>query len=104
MRVGFSIMKEIHKKTPELAASDYGLKDEEFARMINLIERQGYIERVLRAGDQMSLKPARLTHKGLIFLQENGHLEMNYPRLREELKEWVRVDKLLYSNEAEDDE
>lgn len=72
MRVGYSILREINNKTMELTAASYGLKEYEFERMIKLLEHKGFVERVLRVGDKLSLKPAKLTEKGSIFLKEHS--------------------------------
>jgi DNA-binding PadR family transcriptional regulator len=93
MRVGFSILNEIKDKRAALSGQVYGIKDIEFERMIKLLEKQGYIERVLRVGDRFSLKPARLSEKGERFLMEHAELADEYPDSMEELKEWVRADR-----------
>lgn len=104
MRVGYSILKEVKNRTQRIIADHYGLKDYEFDRMIRMLENKGYIERVLRVGDNLSLKPARLTEKGENFIKEHYQLEDEYPNTIEGLKAWVQIDKLKYSNGAEDEE
>ncbi|MDQ0115637.1 YjcQ family protein [Paenibacillus harenae] len=103
MRVGYSILKELKNKTDGIFATNYGLKDIEFERMIKLLEKQGYIERVLRVGDNFSLRPARITDKGENFLIEHSLMEEEYPKTKEALNAWVQLDKLKYSNGAEED-
>lgn len=98
MRVGYSILKEISIKSDDIVATNYGLEDIEFERMIKLLEKTGYIEHVLRVGDNFSLKPARLTEKGKCFLIEHLQLEGEYPNSKEAIKGWVEVDKIKYSN------
>ncbi|OUS78598.1 hypothetical protein B1748_00535 [Paenibacillus sp. MY03] len=93
MRVGFSILKEIQVKRTGISGELYGLKDIEFERMVKLLEKQGYLERVLRVGDRFSLKPARLLEKGEMFLEEHARLADEYPDSIGELKEWVRADR-----------
>ncbi|WP_214630770.1 hypothetical protein [Paenibacillus agaridevorans] len=93
MRVGFSILKEIKDKRADISGQVYGLKDVEFERMIKLLEKQGYIERILRVGDRFSLKPARLLEKGERFLMEHVELADEYPDSMEKLKEWIRADR-----------
>lgn len=78
----------------------YGLRDIEFENMIKFLEKKGFIERVLRVGDHYSLKPAILTQKGERFLLENKELEESYPADRDELMNWVEIDKKMYSNDA----
>lgn len=70
--------------------------------MIKLLEKKGYVERVLRAGDLLSLRPARVTEEGKSFLAENFHLSEEYPDNIDELKEWVRADELYSDDEDED--
>lgn len=48
------------------------------------------VERVLRVGDNLSLRPVRLTEKGEAFLMEHADLVDDYPSNIEDLKEWVR--------------
>jgi hypothetical protein len=103
MRVGYSILRGIKNKHIEFTAATYGLKEYEFQRMIRLLEYKGFVERVLRVGDNLSLKPARLTEKGAIYLKEYSYLELDYPLDKMDLKEWVKADKTLHSNEAEED-
>lgn len=99
MRVGYSILREINNKTNGLVSSDYGLKEFEFDRMVKLLEK--LIERVLRTGEKISLRPAKITEKGISYLKENSQLEEHYPFSKSELKEWVQEDKLRYSNGAD---
>ncbi|WP_407270743.1 hypothetical protein [Radiobacillus sp. PE A8.2] len=102
MRVAYSIIREIHRKNFLPEPNDYGLKEYEFRNFIFLLEQEGFLERVLRANDQYSLKPARLTKKGMALLESNKHYEKNYPD-RSSLKKWVQVDKRRNSNGAEED-
>lgn len=95
-------MRELQAGGERPLATHYGLTEVEFRRMIMLLERQGYIERVLRVGDRFSLKPTRLTAKGVAFLLEKSHFEVDYPTSKADLRTWVQVDKELYSNGAED--
>jgi hypothetical protein len=94
LRVGYSVIREIHRKYFEPNANDYGLEEIEFEKFIFLLERKGYIERVLKVNDMYSLKPARLTEKGIEFLGSNKHFEKTYPE-RSFLREWVQVDEEL---------
>ncbi len=105
MRVGYSILREIYRKEFLPESCHYGLKDSEFERMIRLLEKEGYLDRVLRAGDKFSLRPARLTCKGEQFLKEHSNLEETYPKERIDLIKWIQADRLVYSNDAtsEDD-
>lgn len=103
MKGGYSILREIHRKDYIPEGKDYGIKDHEFESMIRLLEKQGYLERVLRAGDAYSLKPAKLTLKGLQLLEDKSDYEETYPT-RDGLIEWVRSEKEQYSNDAEDED
>jgi hypothetical protein len=100
MRVAYSVLKEIHRKTFMPNASDYGLSELEFQNFIFLLEKKGYLERVLKVNDDYSIKAARLTGKGISLLQQNGQYEESYPE-RACLKKWVQVEKDLYSNSAD---
>ncbi|MBO2946045.1 hypothetical protein JJQ72_18880 [Paenibacillus sp. F411] len=101
MRVGYSILKEIHNNefTPE--AKDYGLEDHEFIRMVKLLEKKGYLENILIVGDFFSLKQTKLTIKGIHFLAEHSDLDIHYPTSRSERIAWIQEDKRMYSNGAE---
>lgn len=94
MKIGYSILREIDKKDFIPTGSDYGITDVEFENLIKLLENKGYLERVLRAGDQYwySIKNARLSKKGLLFLEENKHYEEFYPE-RTQLKSWIKTDR-----------
>ena len=100
MRVGYSILREIHRKENLPESGHYGIKDIEFERMIKLLEKQGYLERVLRVGDKVSLRPAKLTRKGEVFLEEYKSLEITYPKDKKDLINWIQTDKIKYSNDA----
>ncbi|OCA83191.1 hypothetical protein A8F94_18930 [Bacillus sp. FJAT-27225] len=102
MRVIYSVLKEINEKRFVPEGADYGLKDIEFEGLIRFLENEKAIERVLRMHDQLFLKPARLTKIGLALLEEYKEYEKIYPE-RGQLKDWVQVDKILYSNDAEDE-
>lgn len=74
--------------------SDYGITDVEFENLIKLLENKGYIERVLRSGDQywFSIKNARLTKEGSYFLEQHQQYEESYPE-RNQLKSWIKTDR-----------
>ena len=65
-------------------------------------EHKGFVERVLRVDDSFSLRPARLTIKGIKLLEDNKQYIETYPK-RSDLKVWIQVDKELYSNGAEEE-
>lgn len=94
MRLAYSLLREIHLKNYIPEANDYGLKEVEFEQLIKLMENKGYLERVLRVGDQYwySIKNARLTNSGLALLDECKHYEKVYPK-RYLLKAWVRLER-----------
>lgn len=102
MRVIYSVLRELNKKNFIPEGKDYGLKDYEFEGLIRMLENEGVLERVLRINDKLLLKPARLTEKGIELLKEHNDYEQSYPD-RKFLKDWVQVEKDLYSNGAEDD-
>ncbi len=102
LRVGYSILREIHKKDFIPNARDYGVGEREFENFIFLLENQGYVERVLRVNDEFSLNAARVTKKGMKLLEEQQQYEESYPE-RANLKAWVQVEKKLYSNGAENE-
>lgn len=102
MRVGYSVLREIHRKDFTPSANDYGLKNREFENFIFFLENQGFLERVLRVNDDFSIKVARLTKKGIELLESNKHYEQTYPE-RKDLKAWIQIEKEHYSNGAEDD-
>lgn len=100
MKVGYSILKEIHKDNNSPTARDYGLSEVEFQNFVFFLEQKGYLERVLRINEQFSLKAARLTEKGVSLLAEYKQYEDSYPE-KNSLKAWVQTEKDLYSNDAE---
>lgn len=100
MRVGYSILKEINEKAFTPSPSDYGLTQSEFENFVLFLEQKGYVERVSRVNDRLTLNLARLTAKGIDLLEENKHYIDSYPE-RSGLKAWIQVEKELYSNGAE---
>jgi len=98
VRVGFSILREINLGN-QPSSTDYGLSQREFENFIFFLEQKGYLDRVLRVNDHVSLKPARITEKGLMFLEENRHYNETYPE-RNRIQEWIQVEKDQYSNGA----
>ncbi|MDX1805793.1 MAG: hypothetical protein R3267_02050 [Paenisporosarcina sp.] len=100
MRVAYSVLREIHKKDHNPHGKDYGLKDYEFEGFIRLLDKNGYLERVLRVNDEYLLGPARLTEKGKILLETYKHYEVDYPDIKH-LKDWVKTEREQYSNQAE---
>lgn len=99
MRVGYSVLKEINRKNFSPSATDYGLTNREFEKFIFFLENQDLVERVLRVNDKFSIKNARLTDKGRLFLTEMKQYDETYPTDRQKLIEWVQTDKVMYSNE-----
>ena len=57
------------------------------------------MERVLRVNDEFSIKIARLTAKGKMFLDEMKPYEETYPADRQKLVAWVQIEKEMYINE-----
>jgi hypothetical protein len=102
LRVGYSILREINKRNFLPCGVDYGLTQVEFERFIFFLVNKGYLERVLKVDDYFSLNPARLTLKGLELLEHNKQYEETYPE-RKDLIAWVKFDKDLYSNAAEEE-
>lgn len=94
MKIGYSILREIEKKNFIPTGPDYGITDVDFDNLIKLLENKVYIERVLRVGDkyEYSIKNARLTKDGLLFLEQNEHYEESYPD-RNQLKSWIKTDR-----------
>lgn len=102
MRVGYSILREINKSEFLPTAEDYGLKQREFENFIRFLENEGYLERVLRVGDYFSIKPARITTKGMELINSNIDYEKDYPK-RQDLIKWVQIEKDLYSNSSDEE-
>ena len=98
MRVGYSILREINRKNFSPSARDYGITDREFENFIFFLENKDFVERVLRVNDEFSIKVARLTTKGKMFLDEMNQYEETYPTDRQKLIEWVQIERELYSN------
>jgi hypothetical protein len=97
--VGYSILREMKEKDFLPCAADYGLTQIEFENFIYFLVNKGYLERVLKVNDFFSLKPARLTVKGMALLDQNKQYEDTYPE-RKDLLAWVKVEKDLFSNDA----
>lgn len=55
----------------------------QFQHMITLLERRGYIERAIRAGNKFTLKPAKLIPKALAFLWSSRMMNRIILRSRE---------------------
>ena len=64
MRVIYSVLREINEGTALPTAEDYRVKQREFENFIFTLEKDGYVERVIRIDTFFSLKAARLTKKG----------------------------------------
>ncbi len=96
MKIGYSILREIDIKDFIPTGSDYGITDVEFENLIKLLENMGHVERVLRVGDKYwySIKNARLTKVGLVFLEQHKHYEETYPD-RSQLKSWIKTDRYV---------
>ena len=99
MRVGYSILREINRENFSPSAKDYGITVREFENFIFYLESKDLVERVLRIKDEFSIKAARLTDKGTMFLDEMKQYEETYPPDRLKLIEWVQIEKEMYSNE-----
>lgn len=97
----YSILREIKKKNFLPCAADYGLSQVEFENFIFFLVNNGYLERVLKVNDYFSLNPTRLTVKGLYLLEQNNQYEDTYPE-RKDILSWVKCEKELYSNDAEE--
>lgn len=102
LRVGYSVLREINVKNFIPCSSDYGITQIEFENFILFLEHKGYVERVLRVNDKLSLNPARLTEKGIKLLENNKQYIETYPK-RNGLKAWVQIEKEQYSNGAEEE-
>ena len=98
MRVGYSILREINRKNFSPTAKDYGITDREFENFIFFLENKYLVERVLRVEDEFSIKVARLTDNGKMFLEEMKQYEETYPPDRQKLIKWVQIERDMYSN------
>ena len=101
MRVGYSILREINRENFSPSAKDYGITDREFENFIFFMENKELVERVLRVNDEFSIKVARLTDNGKMFLEEMKQYEETYPIGRKKLIEWVQIEREMYSNKEE---
>lgn len=102
MRFIYSILREINEKSLP-TAKDYGYKQREFENLIFTLEKEGYVERVLRIDTFFSLKPARLTQKGHELLESLRYFDESYPG-KKGLINWLKVEKeeSSYADDEED--
>ncbi|MCM3363865.1 MULTISPECIES: hypothetical protein [Bacillaceae] len=103
MKITYSILRELHKGIDLPKPKDYCLKQREFENFIFFLEKEGYIERVLRIDTFFSLKPARLTKKGDKFLESHQYLEDSYPD-KQDMMKWLQAEKEMYSNGADEED
>lgn len=95
-KVIYSILKELEKGNKPVR-DDYGLDLEEYGLIIEMMAREGLIENeiVTRGGIGNkvifpSLRHARITLKGIDYLEENSVLAKAYTAAKE-IREWVKL-------------
>lgn len=92
-KVIYSILTELNKGEIKPRSKDYGLSDEEFIDIIVMLQDEELIKGVTfaRAKGKPSipfLNAAKITMKGLDYLEENGKLGKTYKGLKE-IREWL---------------
>ncbi|HHX23707.1 MAG TPA: hypothetical protein GX723_06820 [Thermoanaerobacterales bacterium] len=96
-KIIFSILKEIEKGEIEPRAEHYGISDAEFGDIVSLMEEDGLIKGsgIARGGRNNAasvvfLNTAKITLKGLEYLEENNILAKTYKGLKE-VRDWLRL-------------
>ena len=90
-------MKEIEKVENKPKDSDYEISKDEFGDLIEIIDNEDLIKgaSVLRGGivnhvQAVLLQSAKITMKGLDYLEENSTLSKTYRGLKE-IKSWLSL-------------
>ncbi len=94
-KIIFSILKEIEKGEIEPKAEHYGISDAEFGDIVDMMEYEKLIKGsgVARGGRGnearvVFLKGAKITLKGLEYLEENNAWAKTYKGLKE-VRDWL---------------
>ena len=94
-KIIYSILTEIKKGENRPHWGDYGIEKEEFANIIEMMEGEGLIKNssVIRGGlgnkaHVIFIKDAKITMKGLDYLEENSIWKKTYKGLKE-VREWL---------------
>lgn len=90
LKVVVSILKEISDKN-SFSFSDYGIEKEEFIDILEAMQDEGLITGVRVAGAKVRIafyEDAKLTIKGMEYLNQNSALMKTYKGLKE-VREWL---------------
>lgn len=94
-KIIYSLLKEIENNEVEPKAKDYGISITEFGDIIDMIEEEGLIKgsEVTRGGQGnkeliIYLDQAKISMKGLNYLEENSSFAKTYRGLKE-IREWL---------------
>jgi acyl CoA:acetate/3-ketoacid CoA transferase alpha subunit len=94
-KIIYSILKEIEKGDSEPRAGDYEINQNEFGNLIDLMQNDGLIigATVTRGGmghnvQIVFLNTAKITMRGLDYLEENSTFAKTYRGLKE-IKSWL---------------
>lgn len=94
-KIIYSILAEINKGKTELKAEDYGIAREEFGNIVEMIQDEGLIKGAAfsRARGKIlitHLKTAKVTMKGISYLEDNNKWAKTYKGLKE-IREWLQL-------------
>lgn len=92
-KIIYSILTEINKGEVEPKSADYGLNEEEFGDIVEIMQDEGLIKgaafsRVKGKIVITFLNTAKVTMKGMDYLEENGKWGKTYKGLKE-IREWL---------------
>lgn len=91
-KIIYSILKEIQNGEREPQASDYDLTNEQFADIAKIISDENYADNIsiAKAGEKsiVWLNSAKITMKGIEFLNQNSVWAKTYRGLKE-IRDWL---------------
>ena len=79
----YALLKEISGGNNELSHSDFELTEDEFHEISSLATTEGYLSSVQWYDDQPHFHLARLTMKGIEYIEQNSVIGKTYRGLKE---------------------
>ncbi|WP_339200474.1 YjcQ family protein [Paenibacillus sp. FSL P2-0322] len=89
-KVIYSILKEVQEGN-DPKADDYGLSQNEFADIAQIIKDEGLLTNVAIAGGRIVwLNASKITLRGIEYLEDNSPLSKAYKGLKE-VRDWLKL-------------
>jgi len=93
-KIIYSILLEIKNGIQEPKATDYGLSNSQFADIVKIIKDSEYANNIAIAGRDEKLivwlNKAKITLKGIDFLEQNSAFVKTYKGLKE-IRDWIKL-------------